>query len=401
MTKEEIKLLASDEIQDYIFTHANDDEKRLLLKHKLILGIPAALIAQQIAARKKAETKLPSFHKTKGLVFPPSLNLEQSSSEATAKFKSRVIGDEIVKQSIKAADLTGGFGIDSLFFSQVVESLDYVEPNQELVELVRHNSEVLKTKNVHFHNHLAEDFLNATSHRYDFVFIDPSRRDSKARKVFSLADCAPDITQLLPVLLDRSNFILLKASPLLDIKQGLRELRAVKKVWVVSVANECKELLFMIEKGFASEPLIQTVNLDYTGTVRQAFDFKFSEEEALASTFSPPKKYLYEPNASILKAGAFKLIGDKFQLNKIQVNTHLYTSDVLKNDFPGRIFEIEGFVYDAKGLNGTQANVITRNYPLSPEELKKKFKLKDGGEKYVVAFSGQEEKHIVLARRLV
>ena len=401
MTKEEIRLLASSEVQDYIFTHANDDEKKLLLKHKLILGIPTTLIAQQIAARRKAETKLPLFHKTKGIVFPPSLNLEQSSSEATAKLKSRIVTDEIEKQSIKAADLTGGFGVDSLFFSQVVESLDYVEPNQELVELVKHNSEVLKTLNIHFHNHSAEDFLNATSQQYDFIFIDPSRRDSKARKVFSLADCAPDINQLLPSLLNRSNFILLKASPLLDIKQGLRELRAVKKVLVVSVANECKELLFLMEKGFDAEPLIQTVNLDYEGTVRHAFDFKFSEEEALTSTLSPPKKYLYEPNASILKAGAFKLIGEKFQLNKIQVNTHLYTSDVLTNDFPGRIFEIGEFAFDKKSSSETQANIITRNYPLSPEELKKKLKLKDGGEKYVIAFSGQEKKHIVLAKRLV
>lgn len=401
MTNEEIQLLASDEMQEYIFAHAKEDEKKLILKHKLILGLPAVLIVQQIAARKKSETKLPLFHKTKGIVYPPSLNLEQSSSEATAKFKARITKDEIVRQSIRAADLTGGFGIDSLFLSQVVESLDYVEPNPELVGLVKHNSEVLKSRNIHFHNHSAEDFLNTTSQQYDFIFIDPSRRDSKARKVFSLADCTPDITQLFPVLSDRSDFILLKASPLLDIKQGLRELRAVKKVFVISVANECKELLFLIEKGFEAEPLIQTVNLDYEGTVRQAFDFTLSEEEISTSAFSAPQKYLYEPNASILKAGAFKLIGEKLQLDKVHINTHLYTSAILRNDFPGRIFEIEELALDTKSLNGTKANIITRNYPLGPEELKKKLKLKDGGEKYVIAFSGQEKKHIVLAKRLV
>ncbi|MBI3482998.1 MAG: class I SAM-dependent methyltransferase, partial [Bacteroidetes bacterium] len=246
MLPEEIERLASDEVQEYIFIHADEDEKKLLLKHKFILDLLSVLIAQQIAARKKAETKLPLFYKTKGIVYPPSLNLEQSSSEATAKFKSEIIRKEIGKK-LGGADLTGGFGIDSFFLSQAVEQFDYVEKDVELWNVARHNHLLLKTKISH-HNKSAERFLAESTAHYDFIFIDPSRRDSKARKVFSLSDCTPDVTLLLPILLERADFILLKASPLLDIKQGLRELAGIKKVIVLSVANECKEVLFLIQK---------------------------------------------------------------------------------------------------------------------------------------------------------
>ncbi len=398
MSPEEIKKVASDEVQEYIFAHTNEDEKKLLLKHKFILGLPAVLIVQQIVARKKAATKLPSFYKTKGIVYPPSLNLEQSSSEATAKFKSEIIRREI-GEKLKAADLTGGLGIDSFFLCGSAESLDYIEQNAELSNIALHNHSLLTTK-IYHHNKTSEDFFRSNSRSYDFIYIDPSRRDSKARKVFSLSDCTPDITQLLPVLLNHTDFILLKASPLLDIKQGLKELNGVKKVIVVSVANECKELLFLIQKDFGGEPWIETYNLDAEGKIKHAFKFNFSEEGEASSNFSGPLKYLCEPNASILKSGAFKSIGIKFELDKIDTNTHLYTSNDLKTDFPGRIFEIEQLSFDSKMLAGRQVNIITRNYPLTPDELKKKLKLRDGGEKFIIAFSGQEKKYLVLAKRL-
>jgi hypothetical protein len=399
MSPEEIDKLASDELQEYIFSHANEDEKKMLLKHKTILGLPTVLIAQQIAARRKAETKHPLFHRTKGIVYPPNLNLEQSSSEATAIFKSEIIRRKIGER-LRGADLTGGFGVDSFFLSQNAEYFDYIEQNAELSNIVRHNHSLI-TERIHHHNKSTEDFLTATSNHYDFFFIDPSRRDSKARKVFSLSDCVPDIVQLLPLLFKRANFVLLKASPLLDIKQGIKELSGVKNVIVVSVANDCKELLFLMEKDFVSEPLIETYNLDAKGSIKHSFSFHFSEEEKIVSKFSPPQKYLYEPNASILKAGAFKSIGEKFGLNKIQINTHLYTSNDLKNEFPGRVFEIEKLSFDYKSLVENKANIITRNYPLTTDELKRKLKLKDGGEKFAIAFSGQEKKYLVLAKRLV
>lgn len=398
MSPEEIEKIASDEVQDFIFAHAQEDEKKLLLKNKFILGLPAPLIAQQIAARRKAETKLPQFYKTRGIVYPPSLNLEQSSSEATAKFKAEIIQEKIGKNA-KLADLTGGLGIDSFYLSHTSESLDYVEPNAELLNLVRHNHSLLTTKIRHHHNS-AESFLASSNQKFDLVFIDPSRRDSKARKVFSLTDCSPDITQLLPELLTKTDFVLLKASPLLDIKQGLKELSHVEKVIVVSVNNECKELLFQITRDFIGETLIETYNLDFEGKVAQSFNFNFSEEDHASSIFNSPQKYLYEPNTSILKSGAFKSIGEKFKLDKIQVNTHFYTSNELEKDFPGRVFEIEQLSFDPKSLIDNKANIVCRNYPLTPEELKKKLKLKDGGEKFVIAFSGQHKKYIILGKRI-
>jgi hypothetical protein len=399
MSVEKIELLARKEVQEYIFSHANEDETKLLLKSKSILELPSQWIVQQISVRRKAQGKLPQFYKTKGIIYPPLLNLEQSSSEATAKFKTEIIRKQI-GESLKGAVVTGGFGIDSFFVSQIVESLDYVESNIELLNLVRHNH-LLFTNRVNHHKKYAEDFLASSIEKYDFIFIDPSRRDSKDRKVYSLANCSPDITQVLPLLFSRTDFVLLKASPLLDIKQGLNELRGVKKVIVVSVSNECKELLFLMRKDFVGEPLIETYNLDAEGKTKHSFHFKFSDEANSSPKINSPKKYLYEPNASILKSGAFKSIGEKFHLDKIRVSTHLYTSNDLMVEFPGRIFEIEQLIFDPKSLAENKANVITRNYPLTPDELKKKSKLKDGGEKFVIAFSGREKKYVVVAKRLV
>jgi len=400
MSSEELKTLSSNEVQDFIFAHANDDEKKLLLKHKTLFGLSTSLIAQQISARRKTEIKLPLFHQTKKIIYPPSLNLEQSSSEATAKFKTEIIRKEIGERKLKAVDLTGGFGIDSFFLSNAVESFDYVEPDVELLNIVRHNHLLFK-KNIQHHNFNAEDFLKTTSINYDFICLDPSRRDSKARKIFSLTDCSPDITGLLPQLFEQTKYILLKASPLLDIKLGLNELTSVKKVFVVSVANEVKELLFFLQKDFVGEAIIETYNLEPNGNVKHRFDFTFEEESYTVSNFSEPLNYLYEPNASILKSGAFKLIGKKFDLKKLYINTHLYTSNVFQQKFPGRVFKINQLKFDEKNFTSKKANVITRNYPLSAEELKKKLKLNDGGENYVIAFSSQQKKYLVLATRLV
>ena len=392
--------MSDETVQDYIFSQAHEDEKKMLLKHKSILGLPVSLIAQQIAARKKAEHKMPLFYQTKGVLYPLSLNLEQSSSQTTARFKAEIIQREIKSENPLIADLTGGFGIDSFFLSALANTLDYVEPSEELSQIVEHNFQVFKKDNVKFLKQTAEQFLNESSGRYNVVYLDPSRRDAKARKVFSLSDCAPNVVELLPDILKLTDFVLLKASPLLDIKQGLRELSQVKKVIVVSVSNECKELLFLIEKNFVKEPMVQTFNLDNNGEVKHAFDFSLSEEEKATSEFTAPQKYLYEPNSSILKTGGFKKIGEKFRVKKIQVNTHLYSSDEFVKDFPGRIFEIEEMDVAAKKIAGSYANIICRNYPLSPEELKKKLKTKDGGEKYLMAFSGLNKKYIVTARRL-
>jgi hypothetical protein len=401
MSLDEIEKIASNEIQEFIFGHEDADEKKLPLQRSEILGLSSSLVAQQIAIRRKAETKLPLFHKTKGIVYPASLNWEQCSSEATGNFKAEVISREIGNGHLKAADLTGGLGVDSFFISKKAASLDYVEPDINLLPIAQHNHSQLGSTHIQYYQTNAEEFLYQSKAKYNLIYLDPSRRDLHSKKVFRLADCEPNIHNLLPEIFKLTEFVLIKTSPLLDLQQGLKELPQVKKVIVVSVSNECKELLFLMESEYSGQPIIESYNLDKVGNVKQSFSFTYDEERNIDSDFSEPQSYLYEPNASILKAGAFKMIGAKFELQKLHVNTHFYTSNLFKENFPGRVFKIDQLEFEAKNFAEKKANVITRNYPLNAEELKKKLKLSDGGAKYILGFTSREKKYVVLATRLV
>ena len=401
MQSSELLLISTPEAQEYLSANESIDEKKLLLAKKEILGISSSEMANQIIGRRKAKLKFPSWYQTTSIVYPPSGNLEQSSSEATAKFKAALIQSELIDFNL-LVDLTGGFGVDTFFLGKLFLEVIHIEPNENLSSITAHNHRLLGASILHVRQ-TAEEYLKANTKRADLFFIDPSRR-SESKKVFKLADCQPNIAALQEVLFSFSNFILTKASPLLDIQQALRELKHVTKVVVVSVENECKELLFLQKFGFEGEPIIDTVNLSNEGSVVERFLFTASEEKAATVVFSSPLDYLYEPNASILKSGAFKLVAEKFGLRKLQANTHLYSSPNLFTDFPGRVFKIEALNPTLQLLKELlpegKANVATRNYPLSAQELKKKLKLKDGGEKYVIGFSDQKKKTIVLASRI-
>jgi len=395
--------IAHPEVQDFIIHHEAEDERQFALRQKEVLGLPAAQIAQQLVGRRKAKVKLPTWYQTKGIIYPPTLNLEQSSSQATALFKSKIVGT-ILNERRVAVDLTGGLGVDSFYLSNKFNSFHYMEPNKELFEITRHNHKVLNVTNIIHHNTDAEQFLDQTTNDFDLVFIDPSRRDNKSRKIIRLADCLPDVTQLQQTILNRTRFLLVKTSPLLDIQQGLRELDHVKKVYVVSVDNECKELLYLADKNYVGEVSIEAVDLFSDGQIRSTISFTLEAEKNSLVILGEPQKYLYEPNASILKAGAFKLISQKYQLQKLATNTHLYTSAKLIMDFPGRIFQIDVLNPEVKQLPklllNNQANIVTRNYPLKPEELKKKLKLRDGGDKYLIGFSSEKKKYLALCSRI-
>lgn len=390
-------------IQNYLIEHEYDDERALVLKQKEVNGVPSSLIASQLIGRRKAKTKLPGWYKTKGVVYPPVVNLEQCSSEATATFKISIIKSQVSPEGT-AVDLTGGFGVDTFFLSTLFQAVHYVEPNAELVEITKHNHHRLGASNIIHHCLSAEEFIQQTTLEFDLAYIDPSRRDENARKVHKLADCLPDITALQSVLFQKSTFILLKASPLLDIQQGLREMLHVKKVFVVSVGNECKELLFLAERGFEGEPLIDAVDLFENGTLRSSFSFHPADEKKAVAVLGKPDQYLYEPNASVLKSGAFKLIAEKFGLTKLDMNTHLYTSSNIVQSFPGKVFHIECLDPDGKQLKellpDNKVNVVSRNYPLTPEEIKKKLRLRDGGAMYLIGFSSSKKKHLAVCSRL-
>ncbi len=402
MLPSEVLQIIQPNVQEFILENKNADEKKLLLSKKEILGIPSTVIANQISGRRKAKSKLPTWYQTKGIVYHSNLAIEQSSSEATAKFKTQIIKG-LLKNRKSMVDLTGGFGVDSFFLSKIFDQVNHVEPTKELVEIVTHNHSQLQARNIQYHTQSAEEFLKENHPRFDLIFLDPSRRDENNRKIFRLADCVPSISELQPKIFERTDHVLLKASPLLDIQQGLREITHIKKVFVVSVENECKELLFFADLIFSGEPSIEAVNLDQLGEVKEMLTFDLSEEKKSEAQFSEPLNYLYEPNSSLLKAGAFKLISSRFNIFKLHTNTHLYTSQKLIQNFPGRTFKIEKIDPTDKELKMLllegKANVATRNYPLSAEELKKKLKVKDGGEKFVIGFSGLNKKYIVVATR--
>lgn len=385
-------------MQKFIYEHERIDEKVLVLKNKYIEGVQSFLIAQQISGRRKAKIKLPLLYNTSSIIYPASVNLEQSSSQATANFKST-----LVRKGKKFVDLTGGFGIDALFFSKKFQESYYVEPNEELLTIVQHNFALLGVNNIQYHNTSAENFLSSCSTKFDLMFIDPSRR-SGTKKVFKFSDCVPDIIRLQNKLLSMTESLIIKASPLIDLQQGLRELNSVEKIYVISVENECKEVLFVSKMGWNKETSIETINILHNGSV-DSLSFKFSEEHQAVAQFSDPKTYLFEPNASILKAGAFRTIAAQFQLNKLHPSTHLYTSDDFVQNFPGRIFKIETMVKpDVKVLRklfpAGHANITTRNYSLTPQQLKLKTGLKDGGEKFLIGFSGEHQKFLVVASRV-
>lgn len=392
------------EVQKFIRDHEHSDTGALLLKYREVSGVSISLIVDQIKGRGKAKEKLPIFYAKAGIVFPPAINLEQSSSQATAEFKADLLREIIYrKQESDGVDLTGGFGIDALFLSKLFRSYHFCEPKEALIKISQINHQAFSAENISYHNTTAEDFLKKQNGDYDLAYIDPSRRLSHNKKVFTLAECEPNITELQKDIFKKAKLLLVKASPLLDIQQGLKELSYVKKVVVLSVRNDCKELLFLCERDFNGEPAIEAVNL--IGEKSEAFNFYLSQEKSSEVRFSHPLMFLYEPNASILKAGAFKSIAGKFGIHKIHPNTHLYTSDTLINLFPGRIFKMLGIV-KTNGNSLTsffpegKANVTTRNYPMTPEELKKKFKLQDGGERFLFAFTGLERKYLVAAERI-
>jgi hypothetical protein len=393
--------LLSEKVRQFIHQHANDDERELVLKYKAIEGVPLARIAEQIAGRRKAKDKLPTFYSTPDILYPRGINLEQSSSEQTAKFKTEVVKEALTSHGT-VVDLTGGFGIDVYFFSKIFNKVEYIEPDELLVQIVQHNHRQLGAVNISHHHTIAENFLQ-TSWKADLVFIDPSRR-TRGQKVFKLSDCEPDVTALYNLIFEKTEYLLIKTSPLLDIQQALRELPTVQKVYVVSVANECKELLFLCKKTVLHEPEIITVNILSAHT--QEFSFTKTQEQHIIVAYSSPLEYLYEPNASLLKAGAFKVVTSRYGLFKIDVSTHLYTSTLYKEDFPGRVFRVEALIKNDPKIIQTyfpegKANVMTRNYPLTVEELKKKTKLKDGGEKFLIGFSGPKEKFLAVAKRVV
>ncbi|WP_298550269.1 class I SAM-dependent methyltransferase [uncultured Parabacteroides sp.] len=377
-------LLTTSEIQ-FIKEHAADDLARLLLSAAKYPGMDIPFLVDQIAARRQIREKLPSWYKNGQLVFPAKIAAEQCSSEQTAAYKQELIGE-----SWTICDLTGGLGIDSYFLSRKAKHLTYIERFPVYCEASKHNFSILEANNITVVNADAAQSVD-TLPEVDAFYIDPARRGESNKRVFALQDCEPDLPGLLPELLKRSPRVIAKLSPMADIQMTLDLLPETTSVHVLSVRNECKELLFVMERGaHGAEPSIRCINFGPDGM--QSFFFTLEEER---NTVLVPAgqvgAYLYEPNASVLKAGAFKQIALRTGVEKLQASSHLYTSDRFVSDFPGRRFRVDEVLPFTgklcKGLSKTipQANMTVRNFPLSVEELRKRTKIADGGSVYLFA----------------
>ncbi len=369
------------DVVEFIQAHLETDTATLMLSACKFSDLPMKYISSQIASRQKGKQKIPQWYANSEIIFPPKENLEQASSEITAKFKSRFLdGKNIV-------DLTGGSGIDTFFLSKISETTSYVEPNTHLCEISKYNFEKLGT-NIEVISSTAEEFLSSNTRKFDWVFIDPSRRDKAKNRVYAFEDCVPNVIELREELLRAGSKVLIKASPMLDIKRSLRELKVCYKVQVLAVDNEVKELLFYLEENFDSEAIIEAWNIS-DKKEDSLFSFNYSEEKASYSEFCEPLKYLYEPNSALMKAGPYQLMALRNGMKKLHTSTHLYTSDVLVSDFPGRIYSIEEVFKPSKKeikkrFPSGKVNVVVRNYPEGATDLKKRFKLKDGGDSFLV-----------------
>lgn len=377
-----VKLL-NKEVQDYINANLKTDLHSLLLKKSPFPEVSIQEIVQQIKGKQVAERKFPFLLKD-GIIFPPQLNMEQSSSEKTALYKSEILKGK------KFIDLTSGFGIDAYYLSQNFEEVTLIEQNTELLEIVEHNWAALGRK-ARFINRKLEDFLNENQEYFDTVYLDPARRDQNKNKVFLLEDLSPNILEIHENLLSISDQVIIKLSPLIDLKYLVSVLPNIFRIDIIALKNDVKEVVVFLSKANRNGIICNCVNLE---SGESAFSFTFGEEENAQSEYSEPEKFIYIPNNSILKAGIFNLIAEKFRVKKLHPNTHIYTSADKKEDFPGRFFEME--VVDSKNIKKKeQFNIISKNYPLKPEEIKKKYALKDGGNNYLI-FTQSKKGKIIL-----
>jgi 16S rRNA G966 N2-methylase RsmD len=381
--------------RQYVAKHLHDDPAQLALQARKHPGLPVPELVRQIQARQKARLKVPAWADNPDLVFPPTLSVEQASSARTAAFKAALVSGQ------RLADLTGGFGVDVSYFAERIPEVHYVERNAALADVVRFNLTHLGIENVQFHTADAVQFLRNTPDMFDWIYLDPARRDTAARKIFRLQDCEPDILRLMPLLLHKGRRVLLKTSPMLDIEQAILELRQVRQLWVVAVDNECKEVLYELGPEPAVDPERHTVNLLRTGQ-QQDFRLNRAREARAIPRYAEPQQYLYEPNVAILKAGGFRSIGTAFELLKLHQHSHLYTSDTLHPDFPGRIFRIRATEkYDAQALRAhlgpeVRAHVTTRNFPDTVAEFRHRTGIREGGDLYLFATTNLEGKLMVL-----
>ena len=371
------KAILHPKVQQFIAEHLKSDITKLILTGSPFEEVSIQELANQIISKLKSKHKIPSWFTNKDIYYPPKINIEQTSSEITANYKSKLIKGETI------IDLTGGFGVDCFYFSKQFKKVIHCEINEVLSTLVQHNYEQLKIKNIQTFSGNGIEYLKKSKEKFDAIYIDPSRRNETKGKVFLLQDCIPNVPKNMDFLFTKTSQILIKNSPILDITSAVNELKFVKEIHVVATNNEVKELLFLLEKEYHKSITIKTVNRSKKEL--QLFNFKYKEKAV--STYSKPLTYLYEPNSALLKSGGFHQISNQLNIFKIQEHSHLYTSNQLI-EFPGRVFKIEQtLLYQKKKiknlLKNNKANITVRNFPKTVDQIRKETKIKEGGDSYL------------------
>ena len=390
----------TNEFRQFVKEHAADDLNRLLLSASRYPSIDVAFAVEQIASRRQIRDKLPAWYANDALLFPSKISAEQCSSEQTASYKQR-----LVKESDRLCDLTGGLGIDSFYISRQVSHVTYIERFPAYCEAARHNFAALNVANITIVEGDSKELV-AGLPEVDVFYIDPARRGEGNKRVYALTDCEPDLPALLPELFRHAPKVIAKLSPMADIRLTLDLLPGTTGIHVLSVKNECKELLFVVERDAEMvSPAIHCINFNSNGR-EESFTFSLMEEQVEELHLAcQMKRYFYEPNASLLKAGAFKSTAARFGMEKLHVSSHLYTSDERKDNFPGRSFVVEevypfsGKLCKSLAKDIPQANITVRNFPLSVDELRKRTKIADGGEVYLFATTLADNSKILVKCR--
>ena len=395
---------------DFIRQHADDDVRQLALRAPRTGDVDLPFALQQIAGRQKARQKLPSWAVVEGLIYPPHLSMEQCSSEQTARYKAALAARLLDGQQQRSmADLTGGFGVDFSFLAKQFPKAVYVERQEHLCDAARHNFQLLGIPHAEVVCGDGVDYLRQMQPVH-LIYIDPARRDEHGQRTFGMADCTPDVVAISDEIAKKCHFCMLKLSPMLDWHQAVAELRAtgcwsVAEVHIVSVGNECKELLLVLSRESSEEFRLFCVNNDDVFEVNGNLlygDLPVSDPSRLSS---PDSLFLYEPNASIMRAGWFGAVAERFGVQPVGKNSHLFVSPHFIGDFPGRQFEIVRATTMNKrelkaALSGIDsANIAVRNFPLSVAELRKRLHLKDGGDTYIFATTAGEKDHLLLICR--
>ena len=412
----------------FIRTHRTEDVHALALQASRSAEVDITFALNQIQGWQTAKAKLPSWAALEEIIYPPHLNMEQCSSEATARYKAALVMPHTATetaQPLTLVDLTGGFGVDFSWMARRCNRAWYVERNADLCQVAKQNFHTLGLRQAEVIHADALSCLDQAETDAPFpphvsvIYMDPARRNSNGGKVVDISDCQPDVLALLPKLLQRCDKLILKLSPMLDWHKAVAQLQRVKEVHIVSVGNECKELLLVLTPEPSSAPIVVCANLE-ASHVPSADDEDLFSKQSL--TFSPEEMalpvtpqataltagmYLYEPNASIMKAGCFAAIAQRYHVEALSPNTHLYVSGQMSEAFPGRRFVIEAVsTFNKKALKQqlqsvSKANIATRNFPLTVAELRKRLRLKEGGEYYLFATTFKEREHVVIITKKV